>query len=612
MPSSASAKAQADDWSRRGSAAVDVRDLATAKKCFLQAIKLDPGDAKRRFHLAIVLEALEEFGAAAEALTEALRLDPQLSEAARRFSSLVRRQPLPEDARLNPLGLRALLRHDVVVWDHVADAVLQYLSGREPLLGILRAGEATGWDAAARGLCLKKTGPLLRDDVFLELLRTGVVRSPDLEHLMTALRRVLTLDVPRERFADRELMEFAVALERQGWLNEYVWMASEEELQRLGELALSVPELLAGDVEQGYRFLLHSLYEPAHRMLGPDIDVAAVSNVRPRALREAVARRVAEQVEEQAHVARLARPGTVQNAAASSGTSHQDGSAPVPRWTRLGLDLREGEFRRIIARYFPAERLAFMDKPFQILVAGCGTGMHAIQVALGYGPAAQVLAVDASAPDLAYASRMARHFGASNLEFVQADIGEIGAHPDFSSRFPIVVCGSILGTADPFESWRALSRCLAPGGMMLVGLNSATAMRSRAALRGDPAYPGAACTVAKLRAFRHALLTRPEGEPGGALKANPDFYTASGFRDLALQADERSVSIPEIATFLEAEGLVFRGFQPGLIFDLLRQQYLDETWPGSLDRWAELEEAVPQLFAGAYRFWCDRRDEPAG
>jgi hypothetical protein len=141
--------------------------------------------------------------------------------------------------------------------------------------------------------------------------------------------------------------------------------------------------------------------------------------------------------------------------------------------------------------------------------------------------------------------------------------------------------------------------------MMLVGLHSATARRNLTALRSDPAYPGAGCTPAELRAFRHALLTRPDGGPGSELKSDPDFYTASGFRDLALQADEGSVSIPQIAAFLDAEGLVFRGFQPGIFFDLLRQQYLDATWPGSLDRWAELENTAPQLFAGTYRFWCD-------
>src|SRR6476620_3129811 len=107
MPSPAISVAQADSWSQRGSAAVDARDLSTAKKCFRRAVELDATDAQRRFRLAIVHEALQEFDAAAEELTEALRLDPGQSDAARRFSSLVARHVLPGTAPLNPKGLVA-------------------------------------------------------------------------------------------------------------------------------------------------------------------------------------------------------------------------------------------------------------------------------------------------------------------------------------------------------------------------------------------------------------------------------------------------------------------------------------------------------------------------
>src|SRR5262245_50389638 len=105
MPSPVSAAAKADEWARRGSAAVDARDLQTAKKCFARAAEIDRGSAERRFHLAVVLEALEEVAAAAEQLTEALRIDGQLTRAARRLSSLLSRHMLAANARLDPLGL---------------------------------------------------------------------------------------------------------------------------------------------------------------------------------------------------------------------------------------------------------------------------------------------------------------------------------------------------------------------------------------------------------------------------------------------------------------------------------------------------------------------------
>ncbi len=606
MSPPAPARAQADDWSRRGSAAIDAQDLPAAKKCFKRAVELDRGNAQRHFHLAIVLEALQEFAAAAEQLTEALRIDPHQPDAARRFSALVTRQILPETARLNPAGLIAALQHEAASQDLVADAVIRYLSCRDPLRGVLELGRSKGWEAAARGLCLKRTSPLLRNDVFLALLRSGVIKSPALEQLLTALRRVLVLELPLQRLADGELAQFALALEQQCWVNEYVWMVSQEEARVIGEQQVSVPEFLAGDVEQAYRFLLTSLYGPTYKGLSQSAAAESLANVRPWALRDALAQRLAGYTAERARAARIPRLGRVADAT-SCKVALQYESAPYPRWTRLGMNLRQGEFRQVLAQYFRADQLGFMQQPFEVLVAGCGTGKDAIQVALGYGPNARVLALDLSASSLAYASRMADQFGVRNVEFIQADILEIGGAPDFHSRFRIIECGGVLHhMADPLQGWRSLIGCLAPGGLMRIALYSAIARRNFTALRNDPAYPGAGCDDAQLRAFRQTLMGRADDRLVNDLKSSPDFYSASGFRDLLLHVSERSLSIPEIMTFLAEAGLVFRGFQPALFFDLLHHHYPNEPWPGSLERWAELECANPILFAGMYKFWCEK------
>ena len=605
MPSPA-ALAKADDWARRGSAAVDARDLKTAKKCFSRAAELDRGSAERCFHLAVVLEALEEYGAAAEQLTEALRIDPQLTQAARRLSSLLSRHMLAGNARLNPAGLRAALQHEAASRDAVADAALRYLSGRDPLRGALEYGRTKGWEVSARQLCLKRTGSLLRDELFLQLLRTGVAKIPELEALLTALRRILLLELPRHRFADRELVRFAVVLMQQCWVNEYVWMASAEELGALRERRGVTHNLLEGDIEEGYNFLLASLYEPTYRMFGPDIGLESIANIRPEAFAETLARGVEEHIDEHNRMSGIPRAVRIADYT-SRKVATQYETAPYPRWTRLGMSLREGELRRSLEDYFKPAQLTFMDHPFEVLVAGCGTGMDALQIALGYGQNARVVALDLSLASLAYASRMADRLGARNIEFRQADIQEISAVPEYLSRFRLIECGGVLHhMADPFQGWRSLIRCLAPGGIMRIALYSAIARGNLTALRSDPAYPGAGCDDAQLRAFRHLLMARPDGQLGAELKGSPDFYTASGFRDLTLHVSERCLSIPEIAGFLEESRLVFRGFQPALFFDLLRKHHPRELWPGTLAHWAELELAIPVLFTGMYKFWCEK------
>jgi SAM-dependent methyltransferase len=470
----------------------------------------------------------------------------------------------------------------------------------------LEFGRAKGWEVAARNLCLRRTGPLVRDELFLELLRTGVAKSPELEALLTALRRILVLEVPRQRFADNELTRFAVVLMQQCWVNENVWMASAEELGAIRERPAATRRLLDGDVEEGFNFLFESFYEPTYRRFASDIGLDSIANIRPLALAEAVAGRVEEHIDERNRMSRIAR--TVEIADDTSRkVAAQYETASYPRWTRLGMALREGELRRSLLNYFKPNQLAFMDHPFEVLVAGCGTGMDAIQIALGYGQNARVTALDLSVASLAYASRMADRLEARNIEFRQADIQGTGADPEFRSRFRLIECGGVLHhMADPFQGWGSLIECLAPGGIMRIGLYSSIARSNLTALRSDPAYPGPGCDDAQLRAFRHLLMARPDGQPGSELKGSSDFYTTSGFRDLALHVSERGLSIPEIAGFLEESQLVFRGFQPVQFFDLLRTHHPQEQWPGTLTRWAELELAIPILFAGMYKFWCEK------
>jgi SAM-dependent methyltransferase len=336
------------------------------------------------------------------------------------------------------------------------------------------------------------------------------------------------------------------------------------------------------------------------------------SRIRPRALREVVACHLAEAASERAHRMRLPRLGAIADATARK-VAQQYEASPYPRWTSVGV-IAPKAMRLALGRFFRAEELAFLDRPFDVLIAGCGTGQQAVQAALAYGPQARVLAVDLSAASLAYAARMAERYGAGNISFAQADLQtlpETGA--GLAGRFQVIECTGVLHhLADPFRGWRALLACLAGDGRMFLGLYSATARQGLAALRRDPAWPGPGCSDAALRAFRQVLLDRPAGAPGGDLKTSRDFYSTSNFRDLVLHVSERPVTLAEIAQFLHDNNLAFRGFQiSARVFGQFRAQFPNETWPGSLVRWGQFESVNPLTFTGMYNFWCTPGREAA-
>jgi SAM-dependent methyltransferase len=589
--------------SERGSAAVDAGDLETAKSCFLEAVRADGRNASHRFHLAVVLEGLGEIDAAAIALTQALRLDRGFDDAARRLSTLANRYAVSGEAELDAAGLQAALRHDRVDVEIIAEVAIRQLASRDPLKSVLAAGRSDGWLPVAQALCQSKTGQLLKNELFLEVLRTSIFRHLDTERLLTSLRRVLLSQTPAARFADRALVGFAIALLQQCWANEHVWPVSAIEESALSANPVSLARLLSGDFEEARRLLLASLYRPLPDVLGHGWDSIDLGKLTPRVLRDAVLPRITQLADERRRAAGMSSIGTGADATARK-VAQQYEANPYPRWTSVALP-RAGSLQRTLSRFFTSQQLD-MNRPYDVLIAGCGTGQQAVRAALSYGQNARVVGLDLSRASLAYASRMAEHFRANNLEFLQGDIQQLETHLPFLAHFQIIECTGVLHhMADPFQGWRQLAKCLAPLGLMLIGIYSAVSRRNITALRADPIFPGAGCNDTALRAFRHALMQRPDDAVGGELKISRDFYTKSNFRDLALHVSERPVTLAEIARFLEEESLTFKGFQlRPEIFSLFQERFPKEVWPGRLERWAEFEEEHPRLFDGMYLLWC--------
>ena len=87
-----------------------------------------------------------------------------------------------------------------------------------------------------------------------------------------------------------------------------------------------------------------------------------------------------------------------------------------------------------MAHFLGRDAAAFLERPFEVLIAGCGTGQQAVQSALHYGPKARILALDLSSASLGYASRMADAFGVENVEFARATWSRSAASGPSSQR----------------------------------------------------------------------------------------------------------------------------------------------------------------------------------
>jgi SAM-dependent methyltransferase len=197
----------------------------------------------------------------------------------------------------------------------------------------------------------------------------------------------------------------------------------------------------------------------------------------------------------------------------------------------------------------PYPRWASLARPVQtpealdILVAGCGTGRHALHTALRH-PNARVLAVDLSRASLGYAIRKGREAGITNVEFAQADLLHL---PATGRTFDVVESvGTLPCMADPAEGLAALVALTRPGGRLRLGLYSETARRPlRAAQALGGAYPP---TPEGIRAFRRRLLDASPGDPLRGPTTFPDFYATSSCRDLLMHVQEHRHTIPQLGS----------------------------------------------------------------
>lgn len=584
--------ARRSNWMALGAREFEAGRLLRARQFFEKAHRTDPRSAAPLVRLARTQERIGEIDAAIANLTQAVRLQPDDETATRSLSRIVRIFGLDDYSDLDPVGLKAALAAPNVDRQRLSEIAIAYLRDAHGLMAQTEPG----------AMVLKRTADVLGEPLLHRALSSGVNKSIDVEWLLTGLRRALLLDVPAERFMDRELFAFAIALAQQCQLNDHVFATTPEEEAALSERPIDWQAVKDGDADAGRVLLLNLLYAPIREVAAPHLGVDDCLKLRPKALGEMLKPLMQAEATRAQLAEAISTLGVIDDPV-SQKVAAQYETSPYPRWTSLHSPAR-GRAKRTLSRYFPDARLGFMDGPFEVLIAGAGTGEHAISSAISYGAAANVTAIDLSRASLGYGKWMAQRLGVGNVTFAQADI--LALPGDAGPYHIIETIGVLHHMADPLTGWRALLDRLAPGGLMLVGLYSKVSRANLGPLREHPSYPGPGCTDAAARAFRASLIADRTDE---TLFDSGDFYTLNEFRDLVLHPQETSFTLDEIGAFLDAEKLRFAGFvQSPLVLQKFLKSFPDSPWPGRLEDWAAFEREKPRIFDGMYTFWCARAD----
>jgi SAM-dependent methyltransferase len=601
-----------------------------------QVVALRPDYAEAFSDLGVILAAQGRWSEAAEQYQRAISIKPGLFDVYRNLARALLSEGRAEEA------VAAIMRGLAIGETDEAKAMFVYCAqaltavppepsfrdlvaraltegwGRSadlsPLAAVLFMNGETGRAAIDR--VLAAPAPLLIDDnadllaalsndrLLRALLESAPVRSAVLEHFLTVLRAGLLTLVARNEGAttlDEATLAFACALAQQCFINQYVFAEADAETAQVAALAERLDSALAAGTDiPPLAIAVLGCFAPLHSLAQAP---AVLQRQWPAPLSAVLVQQIREPDIERQMAAAMPSLTAIEDAV-SIKVRDQYEEMPYPRWvkpTSLGapsdIDWHLRSQCPGVAIQ-PVQRADSLD----ILIAGCGTGQHAIETAQRFA-GARVLAIDLSRASLAYAARKTREAGLRNIDYAQADILKLGS---LNATFDVIESSGVLHhLGDPEQGWRVLLSLLRPGGVMHVGLYSAAARSDILAARALIADRGYRETIADIRRCRQELQTFADGTSFKNVTLYSDFFTTAECRDLLFHVQERQFTIPGIQAFLAANGLTFLGFT-GAVRQAYGQRFPDDPAMTDLDRWQAFETENPMAFVNMYQFWVQK------
>jgi len=623
-----------------GSTLNDLGRLNEAEASHRRALKIRPDLAEAHYNLGNTLTDLDRLGEAEASYRQAIRIKPDHVDAFNNSAFVLNAQGKSMMA-LDMIGQSLAIRETEKGREFFVDCVkgLHFTRVDGPIRDLLVRALTEPWgrpsELARAGIDVVKLSPDIggciarasdawpvrlparelfgtnglaasaADPLLLALLDSAPVCDIAMERFLTMARCDLLEAATGIAAPDGEIaagLRFYCALARQCFINEYVFAHAEDEIRRAHELRNALAAALEAATE------VPVLWPVAVAAYLPLASVPLAARLMEARWPEAVAAVLVQQVREPAEEMQL-RSGIPRLTAIEDEVSRrvqkQYEENPYPRWVKEAPGGKPLPINTALRRMFPLaplQPLAKGDNP-DILIAGCGTGQHAIGTAQLF-QGAKVLAVDLSACSLGYAKRKTREMGLTSIEYAQADLLELGSmHRSFDV---IESVGVLHHLADPWSGWRALLSLLRPGGFMKLGLYSEAARRNVLKARAVIAGRGYGATANEIRQCRQDLMRLGDTADFGFLMQSNDFFSMSACRDLLFHVQEKHTTLTAIAAFLRENDLQFLGFEGNVNLQAYRRRFPDDRAATDLGQWQIFENENPDTFKRMYQFWIQK------
>lgn len=587
--------------SNRGLAMQELGRLDDAIASHRRALAINPDYAAAHSNLGNALLLTGQKGEAFECHRKAVALAPQVDSY---WTSLAMSLPglsftAVTDDLLGELSI--LLSHPSVEPSAIARPIQSALLQLPDFVEIIDAvdSHASDPDASFGNAAVRLSGI----ELFLEFMRWSPIFDSRIESALTSLRRAM-LQKAVCGTSDSNEFPFATALALQCFTNEYVFPETKGESEAVDELQRQIAEAIAkGQSVQDSSVAALASYRALYRL--PWAEMLSARQ-REDGIAEVIRRQITEPLAELAMRTQVPRLTPVESTVSRS-VREQYEENPYPRWINAGFAVTGKSIDKVLFATLPhldRGQYSFPEAP-QILIAGCGTGRHALRTSMRYSNST-VLAVDLSLSSIAYAIRKTNELGIANIEYAQADIMELGV---LERQFDLIESVGVLHhLEDPVAGWRILIDLLRPGGLMKIGLYSELARQDVVACRkliADKQYSASAEDIRRCRQDIISLAVQGNETLSQIFDKN-DFFSMSECRDLLFHVQEHCFTLPQLEEALIELGLEFLGFEmrEQSALAAFRERNPQDTDLTSLRLWHEFELDNPDTFSNMYQFWC--------
>ena len=571
-----------------------------AKECYKKAIEINPNHSQALNNIAGIFINLKDIQKAKKCYEKVLQIDPNNIQSINALSSLLSAYAFEYKSEVDKDSFKKLIlflfrKKNISLGAIVKNVILILLSKDDTvnLLKIINSESSLLTNEIAQNL--------LKEELFHLMLQKAIIPDKFLEKLLTQLRCeiLFNLEISNKDNLD-ENFNFIISLAEQCWLNEYVYAQSEKEINQIIKLKNKIEnDNSINEIE----IAILGCYIPLNKS---KIIIEKLFNHKSTNIlfNDLFTVQIKEPLKEKELVRSIKSLDIIEDFV-SKKVQEQYEEHPYPRW-RLTNQIIPRNFFFCLNYEIKPNKINYNEKfnnP-NVLIAGCGTGSHAISSTIYQN--ANILAVDLSLSSLAYAKRKTEELGHKNIEYLQADILQL---KKLDRKFDIIECGGTLHhMKDPIAGLKVLLDVLEPHGFLKLGLYSDTARQDVVRARNFIENKNYKKTTIDIKNFRQDIINNKKDSLMENITNSNDFYSTSTVRDLLFHVQEHRFTIPEISKILKDLNLEFLGFfysNPLIKIEYLKLFPNDKRCT-SLDNWHQFEISNPKTFQAMYQFWVKK------